>query len=94
MFASRPPYSHGKNSELRIVVPHMTLLQVPTMVRSGLLNNFRISPVPLTDQNAVQRRKACISLSISLADDGALWLGLKPPSELLVGRVVLLGNDV
>jgi hypothetical protein len=39
-------------------------------------------------------REACISLPISLADDGALWLVLEPLNELLVGRVVLLGNDV
>jgi hypothetical protein len=39
-------------------------------------------------------RNACISLPISSADDAALWLVLEPPNELLVGRVVLLGNDV
>ena len=33
-------------------------------------------------------------LPISSADDGALWLVLEPPNELLVGRVILLGNDV
>ena len=30
---------------------------------------------------------------LALADDAALWLALEP-HELLVGRVVLLGNDV